>query len=151
MLKKIILSALLLGFSQLSISEPLNNNAILFISLGMPKLVLRQYLLQSQVYGIPLVVRGLIDNSYVKTTKRVYELLHPKNKQAIKSGVEIDPTWFKEFHIKTVPALVLSTHQQNCTVFGNLKIPNLLRVIRNRCHHRSIVILATQYLEKYNE
>ena len=151
MVKKLLLSVLLIAFSNVAMCLPYNNNkAMLFVSLGMPKLVLRQYLVQSKQYAIPVVIRGLLGNSYPKTTKRIYEILHPHNKQPIKSGIEIDPIWFRQFNIKVVPALVLNDGSQSCVIYGNLKLPKLLEIIKNNCNSEKLKHLAIHYLENGN-
>lgn len=149
MIKKIVVGVFLLFVIQTGFcASNNNNNAMLFVSLGMPKLVLRQYLVQSKEYGIPIVIRGLIDNSTPKTMSRLYEILHPKNKAPIKAGIEIDPTWFKQFDIKVVPALVLNKNGQSCIVYGNLKMANLLKIMHERCHSDVLKNLASHYLER---
>ena len=149
MMRKLFIGMLLLMVTEMGLADSVNNNhAMLFVTLGMPKLVLRQYLVQSKVYGIPVVIRGLLDNSYPQTTQRIYDILHPNNKQPIKAGVEIDPTWFKQFDIKAVPALVIHDGGQFCSVYGNAKISNLLGIIQARCNTPAIKKLASLYLEK---
>lgn len=128
------------------------NNAILFVSLGMPKLALRQYVIQSEQLGIPLVIRGLLQNSYPSTAKRIYHILHPNNhfQKPIKGGFEIDPIYFKKFHIKVVPALVVISGAHSSLVYGNIPIKKLLQIIASNSKYSDVKNTAKSYLVKTN-
>ena len=124
-----------------------NSNAMLFVSLGMPKLALRQYVIQSKLYHIPLVLRGLLENSYPKTAKTIFDILHPKNSNVIKGGFEIDPLYFRKYHISTVPALVINNQNNYTVVYGNIPIQNLLQTIATKSQDADLKNQARQYLE----
>ena len=99
-----------------------NNNIILFVSLGMPKDVLHQYLIQAKIYHIPVLIRGLYTNkndltadeavgSFKDTANRVLQIL--KSEKGFKKsmgGVSINPLLFRSFRITAVPALVVTNH-----------------------------------------
>lgn len=120
---------------------------MLFVSLGMPKLALRQYLIQSQIYHIPLVLRGLLENSYPKTAETIFTLLHPKNEHEIKGGFEIDPLYFRQYHISTVPALVVYNQNHYTVVYGNIPIQKLLQTIAIKSQDADLKNQAQEYLE----
>src|SRR3990167_11119403 len=103
-----------------------NNNILLFVSLGMPKDVLRQYLIQAKIYHIPVLIRGLYTDkndltadktvgSFKDTANRVLQIL--KSEKGFKKsmgGVSINPLLFRSFHITVVPALVVTNHANTC-------------------------------------
>ena len=147
-MKKIILSVLLFTFS---VNIFADNNAMLFVSLGMPKPVLRQYLLQSQQYHIPLILRGLIDNQYPTTAKKIFGILHPKNGAEIKSGFEIDPLYFRQYQINAVPALVVfnpNNKNHYTIIYGNIPIQQSLALIAQKSQYLDIKNSARNILEK---
>ena len=124
-----------------------NNNSMLFVSLGMPKLVLRQYVIQSNKYHIPLILRGFLHNNYPETAKKIYDILHPKNASEIKGGFEIDPIYFKKFQINAVPALVIQKQGHYTVVYGNVPISKLLVLIAQNSKNQLIKNQARNYLE----
>src|SRR3990167_2880986 len=147
-MKKIMLSIFLLIFS---INIFADTNAILFVSLGMPKPVLRQYLLQSKQYHIPLILRGLIDNQYPTTAKKIFEILHPKNGAEIKSGFEIDPLYFRQYQINAVPALVVfnpNNKNHYTIIYCNIPIQQSLALIAQKSQYLDIKNSARNILEK---
>lgn len=77
-------------------------NVLVFASFSMPKESLKNYLIEARKIQAPLLIRGLINNSFKDTTKAVMALL-PDNK----GGMLLDPTLFKRFNIKKVPAVVV--------------------------------------------
>jgi type-F conjugative transfer system pilin assembly protein TrbC len=139
------------------------DGAILFVSLGMPKLVLRQYLRQANKLHIPIVIRGFLHNNMKLTAHRVYGLLHPKNQQPIKSGFEIDPVLFRAFHVSVVPALVMTTNnghceeRENCAssqysiVYGNVPLASLLSLIAKHADNGAIRRMAMTALSGNRE
>ena len=124
-----------------------NNNAMLFVSLGMPKLALRQYVIQSNQYHIPLILRGFMHNNYPETAKKIYNILHPKNSQEITGGFEVDPIYFKKFQINAVPALVIQKEGHYSVVYGNVPISKLLYLIAQNSKNQLIKNQARSYLE----
>lgn len=123
-----------------------NNHAMLFVSLGMPKLLLRQYVMQSRKYHIPLILRGFLENNYPKTAKRIYDILHPKNQSELKGGFEIDPLYFRKYSINVVPALVIEKGGHSAIVYGNIPIHQMLSIIRAQSENINIKNEARLYL-----
>lgn len=140
-----LLLALTYNANAASISQ--NNNVMLFLSLGMPKLTLRQYVTQSNQYHIPLILRGFLQNSYPETAKKIYDILHPKNSKEIRGGFEVDPLYFKKFHINAVPALVIQKQSHYTVVYGNVPISKLLYLIAQNSKNQLIKSQARNYLE----
>ena len=124
-----------------------NNHAMLFVSLGMPKLVLRQYVIQSNLYHIPIILRGFLHNNYPETAKKIYDILHPENAKEITGGFEIDPIYFRKFQINAVPALVIQKQDRYTVVYGNVPISKLLYLIAQNSKNMLIKNQARKYLE----
>ncbi len=116
-----------------------------FISLGMPVASLRQILTDAAHYNIPVVIRGILQNNWTLTSQTIFNLVHPQGEPQINSGVEIDPLWFREFHVDEVPALVAvnpnvapcEPDDKTCSpsfdvVYGNISIQNALNLIAER-------------------
>jgi conjugal transfer pilus assembly protein TrbC len=78
--------------------------AVVFVSFSMPTLSLKQIIQDAAYYQIPVVVRGLYENSFRKTIERIFDLVKEDNK----GGILINPVWFRKYDIKTVPAVVVS-------------------------------------------
>lgn len=110
------------GKSQQTHKAPM---AIVFVSFSMPDLSLKQIITDAARYHIPVVIRGLIDNSFKKTVARIFELIKENNK----GGVSINPIWFKRYSINTVPACVVKSGDNFDVIYGNIKIKNMLEII----------------------
>ena len=115
-----------------------NNSILLFISLGMPKNVLREYLEQAKIYHIPVLIRGLYTDknnpsadksvgSFKDTANRVFRIL--KSEKGMKKsmgGVSINPLLFRSFNIKTVPALVVTNNSDLCVTKDHQRNVNIV-------------------------
>jgi type-F conjugative transfer system pilin assembly protein TrbC len=99
--------------------------AVIFVSFSMPDLSLKQIINDAARYQIPVVIRGLIDNSFKKTAARVFELVKEKNK----GGVLLNPLWFKQYAINTVPAFVVKEGDKFDVIYGNVRLEKLLEII----------------------
>lgn len=78
--------------------SPYESGVIIFVSFSMPEQSLKAWIEQAKLIKAPLVVRGLIDNSFKKTIQKLKEL---------GGGVQLDPIAFKRFQIKSVPSVVI--------------------------------------------
>ncbi|SGZ09553.1 type-F conjugative transfer system pilin assembly protein TrbC [Moritella viscosa] len=98
--------------SVLDVPEPTQNpnakpkGVMVFVSLTMPNVALKQLLQQSKVLQIPLVIRGVLPQGFKGTLVRINKLLAQKNGDKLASGFAINPEWFKTFNIQSVPAFV---------------------------------------------
>lgn len=98
--------------SVLDIPEPMENpnakprGVMVFVSLTMPNIALKQLLEQSNKLQIPLVIRGVLPQGFRGTLTRINKLLDQKNGEKVNSGFAINPEWFKTFDIESVPAFV---------------------------------------------
>lgn len=120
---------------------------VLFLSLGMPTLVLRQYFKQAHLLHIPVVLRGMYEGNMHETGKRLYDVLNPKEGKKIIGGAQIDPLWFRQYDIKVVPALVASVGFENSVVFGNVPIKKQLQLIKQKSSYAPVRELASTFLE----
>ena len=102
-----------LSVNRSNVGEHLNKHIPgegVFISLGMPEDAIIESLKSADQYKIPVYIRGLVDNDFKKTVVFIRDIIQ-KNKL---SGIAIDPVLFKEFDIKAVPALVVSSKKSDC-------------------------------------
>ena len=87
-------------------------DSIVFISFSMPVSLIIQVLKDAKAHHMPVAIRGLIDNSFAKTTATFFDLA--KKYKGI-GGVQIAPQYFKTFGIKEVPAFVSIVNHNGCT------------------------------------
>lgn len=96
---------------------------LVFVTLSMADEALKTYSYDVQKVGGRLVIRGLVEDSFVKTQKRLQEL-----------GIEvdIDPTVFEDFKVEQVPTFIHvkgtpghygSTHDR---LLGNVSVAHVL-------------------------
>lgn len=119
--KNLALINQLMGRAQQSANQTLNhggkaaNGAMLFISTSMPKSLIIQMSIQASKYNIPVIMRGLIDNSMPKTLQAILNIKVLAKKEHLKfSGISIDPVWFDQFDITAVPAFVVTQRPAGC-------------------------------------
>lgn len=79
---------------------------MVFVSLTMPNIALKQLLVQSKRLQIPLVIRGVLPQGFKGTLVRINKLLSQANGKKLDSGFAINPEWFTTFNIQSVPAFV---------------------------------------------
>ena len=129
------------------------SNLLVFATLTMPDTSLKQLLFEAHRAHVPVIIRGLYKNSFVATAKRIFNLTKDKNI----GGIEIDPLWFEEFHITTVPAFVLTQGQCHYSttvpchydvVHGNVSIETALNWIAN---NGTLKTLAKAKLSEINK
>lgn len=84
------------------------SNVIIFVSFSMPEESIKEWIRDAKLIHAPVVIRGLIHNSFKETTHKMAEIVEKE-----RGGVELNPLLFKKYHIKKVPAVVL-THGGEC-------------------------------------
>lgn len=89
-----------------------------FVSFSMPEQLMIETLSESARLHIPAVLNGLIDNSMLKTIKKIQML----SKAVPNLDLQIDPTAFERFGIKQVPALVVEQRGTFDVLYGNLAL-----------------------------
>lgn len=103
--------------------------AMVFVSFSMPELSLKQIIHDAAQYQVPIVIRGLYQNSFRKTVEKMFTLV----KENKKGGIAINPKWFKEYEIKAVPAVVVAKeHGVKDVVYGNIPLKKALLLIADR-------------------
>ncbi len=78
-----------------------------FVSFSIPEEGLKRMLGETRHYGIPATLRGMVNNDLKATAEAVLALV----KDGATDGVQIDPTLFSQYGIRSVPALVVFCSQ----------------------------------------
>ncbi|MGR5406506.1 type-F conjugative transfer system pilin assembly protein TrbC [Vibrio mediterranei] len=110
---------------------------MVFVSLTMPESSLRSLLKQSEIWQVPLVIRGVLPQGFPATANKIQSLLTEPNGNTIQSGIAINPEWFRTFDIKEVPTFVAVKpgrclpkqpchHQDYDIIRGNVSLPDAL-------------------------
>ncbi|HHE2565423.1 TPA: type-F conjugative transfer system pilin assembly protein TrbC, partial [Escherichia coli] len=81
--------------------------ALYFVSFSIPEEGLKRMLGETRHYGIPATLRGMVNNDLKTTAEAVLSLV----KDGATDGVQIDPTLFSQYGIRSVPALVVFCSQ----------------------------------------
>lgn len=77
------------------------DNILIFVSFSMPNIVISELSSQARKYGAKLILRGLHEQSFGKTAKKILEI----HKDGVK--LDINPELFKKHKIKKVPTFIL--------------------------------------------
>ena len=122
--------------------EAKNPEVLIFVSLSMPEQSLKLWAQQAEKVDGILLLRGLIDNSIQVTTQKTVKLFS----DSLKGGFNIDPEKFTQYHIQSVPAVVLTKGQDYDVVYGDTSLESALEYI---AHHGSDLIKkqAANYLK----
>ncbi|EJL0109387.1 type-F conjugative transfer system pilin assembly protein TrbC, partial [Escherichia coli] len=95
--------------------------ALYFVSFSIPEEGLKRMLGETRHYGIPATLRGMVNNDLKTTAEAVLSLV----KDGATDGVQIDPTLFSQYGIRTVPALV----EGYDIIRGNLRVGQALEKV----------------------
>lgn len=123
--------------SQKTHIESTQPQLLVFVSLSMPKQSLRSLAEQLEKMGGSLLLRGLHENSIRKTLEQAHEILGDKS-----AVLKIDPEAFQRFHIKTVPAVVITGACETAScdetaydvIYGDIPLEDALEKLRKRAH-----------------
>jgi len=113
-------------------------SVIIFVSFSMPKESLSEWVRTGEIIHAPVILRGLVNNSFKDTVKKVNELIQNNH-----GGVQIDPRLFKKFNITQVPAVVVmnATRQDEFDViYGDVTLDYALRKIRDKTDSLSPIV-----------
>ena len=99
--------------------------ALYFVSFSIPEEGLKRMLHETRQYGIPATLRGLVNNDMKTTTDAVLQLV----KDGVTDGVQIDPTLYTQYSIRSVPALVVFCSQGHDIIRGNLRVRQALEKV----------------------
>lgn len=107
------------------------SSVMIFVSFSMPHDSLKEWMDDANQIHAPVLIRGLVNNSFKETTKQVASLLN--NNQG---GVQLDPLLFKRFGIRQVPAVVVTdpncSPNQSCefdVIYGDVTLAYALEKI----------------------
>ena len=87
----------------------------IFATLGLNQKLLKDLITSARNYKGAVVLRGLKEDSFIKTFEYLKQILGKENE-----GVLIDPTLFRKFEIRSVPAYVLSDGKDYDSIRGNV-------------------------------
>ena len=104
--------------------ERSGSNVIIFVSFSMPKESIKGWMNEAEKIHAPVVIRGLVNNSFKETIKRVNELVGDN-----KGGLQLDPVLFKEFKVNQVPAVVVRNQYDHDIVYGDVHLDYALQTI----------------------
>ncbi len=92
----------------------------------------------------PVIIRGLINNSFKETTSAIYRLVKEQS-----GGMQIDPLLFERFQIKKVPAVVVTEStaclsNQSCLLnydvfYGDVTLQYALKEIAKKEDRLSLI------------
>ena len=99
--------------------------ALYFVSFSIPEEGLKRMLHETRQYGIPATLRGLINNDMRTTTDAVLQLV----KDGVTDGVQIDPTLYTQYGIRSVPSLVVRCQAGYDVVRGNIHVKPALEKV----------------------
>lgn len=102
--------------------------ALYFVSFSIPEEGLKRILHETTHYAIPATLRGLVDNDMKTTTDEVMALV----KDGTTDGVQIDPTLYSQYNIRSVPALVVHCQAGYDVVRGNIRVEQALEKIAEK-------------------
>ncbi|EKT7008956.1 type-F conjugative transfer system pilin assembly protein TrbC [Salmonella enterica] len=101
------------------------SGAVYFVSFSIPEEGLKRMLGETRRYGIPATLRGMLNNDLKATADAVLSLV----KDGATDGVQIDPTLFSEYHVRSVPALVVFCDRGYDIIRGNLRVKQALEKV----------------------
>lgn len=93
--------------------ESHRNHLLIFVSLSMPKKSLKNLYREAEQQSLPLILRGLKNNSFKETIDALKEL---------EIAVQIDPNLFEEYQVKTVPTFIAIHQKEPLQIQGNVSL-----------------------------
>ncbi len=135
-------------------TRPPHAPILIFVSFSMPDASIKGWMNEAEIIHAPVVIRGLIHNSFKETYRKMAELSQNNH-----GGVQLDPTLFERFHIEKVPALVVSSAHpclpnQTCeedfdVLYGDVTAEYALTKIMSR--DDSVSLIAKEALAQLHE
>lgn len=90
-----------------------DKSILIFVSLSMPKESLQKLYGEAESLGVPLIIRGLKNNSFKETAEVLKNL---------SISVQIDPNLFEEHNINIVPTFVAISKNETLQIKGNISL-----------------------------
>ena len=97
-----------------------------FASFSMPDASLKALMQQGELAGVPIVLRGLVENSLEATMRAVHSLY--KEGERPESGALIDPTLFQRFGIDQVPTVVVAEQAAGVCMPTDCPVPDHVKI-----------------------
>lgn len=85
----------------------------IFVSFSMPKESLRALAMEANKHNVVLVIRGLVENSFLKTATFVKDL---------GESVVLDPLLFREYNVVVVPTFIEAHKAGYKKISGNITL-----------------------------
>jgi conjugal transfer pilus assembly protein TrbC len=106
LIQLIFISALVIAMQSvcLGAASAQQANILIFVSFSMPEVSIKGWMNEAEKIGAPVVIRGLVNNSFKATIQKMTELARDNH-----GGVQLDPTLFQKYQINQVPAVVVTT------------------------------------------
>jgi type-F conjugative transfer system pilin assembly protein TrbC len=90
-----------------------SENFLVFVSLSIPKQSLKALYQEARKKNVPLILRGLKNNSFKETALLLRNL---------EIELQINPELFRKYQVTRVPSFVLVKEQQFHTLSGNISL-----------------------------
>lgn len=104
--------------------ERSQSSVIIFVSFSMPNESIKGWMNEAEKIHSPVIIRGLVNNSFKETIKKISELVGDN-----KGGLQLDPELFREFKVKSVPAVVVRNGNTYDIVYGDVHLDYALQKI----------------------
>ena len=98
---------------------------MMFVSFSLPEAELKQRVADAAHYGIPVIIRGMVNGNMRQTATAVGRLVQ----ETKTGGVEIEPTLFRQFSVKAVPQLIVTCDGHVDRLSGDLALPAALKKV----------------------
>lgn len=118
----------LISKQQASQADKPGQGAVYFVSFAIPEEGLKRMLGETRLYDIPATLRGMLNNDLKTTADAVLSLV----KDGATEGVQIDPTLFTTYGIRSVPALVVFCDRGYDVIRGNLRVKQALEKVAEK-------------------
>lgn len=118
----------LISKQQASQADKPVQGAVYFVSFSIPEEGLKRMLGETRLYDIPATLRGMLNNDLKTTADAVLSLV----KDGATEGVQIDPTLFTKYGIRSVPALVVFCDRGYDVIRGNLRVKQVLEKVAEK-------------------
>lgn len=129
---RLLKSLVLLSLPVCAFSAP---KYLMFVSFSMPEKLLVETARDAASHQVPLIINGFYNDSMRETAAKIFDL----SKQVPNLSIQIDPTAFERYAIKTVPALVCDSNYKFDVVLGNTTIDAAIDEIKRFGEIRSTV------------
>jgi len=101
-----------------------DDRLLVLVSFSMPQSQIKELIREAEVVGARIVLRGLIDDDFPKTIKKLTEITDGIDKAG---GLQIDPTIYSRFNISNVPAFILPLNPVSGCSESGCEIPEHIR------------------------